>query len=200
MADRLYLSLWYPNFRLEALPAALTGVLRQFALVGSKRVAAASSYPINFSEAPTYQRIYVNDDRSDVPAVDASDAIIESAVAEATEQLHDDMAYEFEMTWQLWIPDAEALAYNRLDAEPEADPYGDADSDPRQPLRGPDAAWKLRTQTVRILGFGPRFDMAGYEQNGHLLRRLRPRHALGSRKRSKTKTSTRPPRSTSSRM
>src|SRR6266702_5977730 len=60
MADRLYLSLWYPNFRLEALPAALTGVLRQFSLVGSKRVSAASAYPINFTEPPTYQRIYVD--------------------------------------------------------------------------------------------------------------------------------------------
>ena len=57
MADRLYLSLWYPNFRLEALPGALSGVLRQFAIIGNKRVSAASAYPINFTEAPTYQRI-----------------------------------------------------------------------------------------------------------------------------------------------
>ena len=38
MADRLYLSLWYPNFRLEALPDALLGVLRQFAQVGAKNL------------------------------------------------------------------------------------------------------------------------------------------------------------------
>src|SRR5271154_6876999 len=101
MADRLYLSLWYPNFRLEALPAALTGVMRQFALIGQKRVAAASAYPINFTEPPTYQRIYVVPDQipTDTPgapqiSVDTSDSIIETAVAEATEQLHDDMAYE----------------------------------------------------------------------------------------------------------
>ena len=56
MADRLYLSLWYPNFRLEALPGALSGVLRQFALVGGKRVAAATAYPINFTQPPAYQR------------------------------------------------------------------------------------------------------------------------------------------------
>ena len=36
MADRLYLSLWYPNFRLQSLPAALAGVLRQFASVGGQ--------------------------------------------------------------------------------------------------------------------------------------------------------------------
>src|SRR5271154_3993131 len=98
MADRLYLSLWYPNFRLEALPAALTGVMRQFALVGGKRVSAASAYPINFSESPTYQRIYVDSTRGAldpenspmgpiIPPTDTSDSIIETAVAEATEQL-----------------------------------------------------------------------------------------------------------------
>jgi hypothetical protein len=65
MADQLYLSLWFPNFRFEALPAALVSVLRQFALIsGEKRVSAASVYPISFTEAPIYQRIYVNDDRA----------------------------------------------------------------------------------------------------------------------------------------
>ena len=101
MADQLYLSLWFPNFRFEALPAALVSVLRQFALISKEsRVAASSVYPISFTESPTYQRIYVNDDRSE----DTSDSIIENAVAEATEQLYEDMAYEFEMQWRLWAP------------------------------------------------------------------------------------------------
>jgi hypothetical protein len=185
MADRLYLSLWYPNFRLESLPAALTGVLRQFSLVGGKRVAAASAYPINFTEPPTYQRIYV--DPAPTPASDAafepvtidpipgaSDAQLEAAVAEATEQLHDDMAYEFEMRWQLWALEEPNAAYSRLDDPPHGagaqahDP--DFDPDPDEPaFHNPDTPWKLRTHTVRILGFGPHFDVAGYEQNGHLL-------------------------------
>ena len=43
MADQLYLSLWFPNFRFESLPATLVSVMRQFALIsGDKRVAAAS--------------------------------------------------------------------------------------------------------------------------------------------------------------
>src|ERR1700743_226530 len=104
MADQLYLSLWFPNFRFEALPATLVSVMRQFALIsGEKRVAAASVYPISFTEAPTYQRIYVNDDRAEENQ-DTSGSIIENAVAEATEQLHDDKAYEFEMRWNLWTP------------------------------------------------------------------------------------------------
>jgi len=147
MADQLYLSLWFPNFRFEALPAALVSVLRQFALISAspegKRVTAASVYPISFTEAPTYQRIYVNDDR----AQDSEASIIENAVAEATEQLHDDMAYEFEMKWKLWMPESGAT------------------SDPDAEL---DTLWKLQPSTVRILGFGPGFDDASYEQNGHI--------------------------------
>jgi hypothetical protein len=144
MADQLYLSLWFPNFRFEALPAALVSVLRQFAIIsGEKRVAAASVYPISFTESPTYQRIYVNDERAE----DSEASIIENAVAEATEQLHDDMAYEFEMKWKLWTPETGA---------------------PGEPAAELDVLWKLQPATVRILGFGPNFDDAGYEQNGHI--------------------------------
>lgn len=143
MADQLYLSLWFPNFRLDSLPAALVSVLRQFALIsGEKRVAAASAYPISFTESPTYQRIYVNDDR----AQSTEDSIIENAVAEATEQLHDDMAYEFEMKWKLWRPE-------------HSDGKGAA---------ALDTLWKPQPSTVKIIGFAPEFDQAAYEQNGHI--------------------------------
>jgi hypothetical protein len=183
MADRLYLSLWYPNFRLEALPAALTGVLRQFALVGQKRVAAASAYPINFTEPPTYQRIYVVPDQDPAttppgPPTDTSDSIIETAVAEATEQLHDDMAYEFEMRWQLWTLEEPGSTHRRGHTAHAFDPAFDSDESEidshdagldEPTLADPDTPWKLRNHTVRILGFGPKFDVAGYEQNGHLL-------------------------------
>ena len=71
MADQLYLSLWFPNFRLQALPSALVCVLRQFIHVSREagshpelaRVAAASAYPIDWTESPIYQRVYVNDER-----------------------------------------------------------------------------------------------------------------------------------------
>jgi hypothetical protein len=148
MSDQLYLSVWYPNFRLDSLPAALVGVLRQFAIIAKDgkqnsnlgRVAAASSYPIDWTESPTYQRIYVNDERAEVSA-DTEGAIIENAVAEATEQLHEDTAYEFEMRWMLWLPDSTG---------------------------GFDTTWKLEPWKVRIAGFGPDFDTGSYEQNGHI--------------------------------
>jgi len=169
MADRLYLSLWYPNFRLEALPGALTGVLRQFAVIGNKRISAASAYPINFTEAPTYQRIYVEPRTTpgEPASIDsdpeATDAAIEAAVAEATEQLHDDMAYEFEMRWQLWAPEQPVGSFSRFGSLTEADTDIDPDLDSLE------TDWKLRPHVVRFLGFGPQFDTAGYEQNGHIL-------------------------------
>jgi hypothetical protein len=155
MADQLYLSLWFPNFRLDALPATMVSVMRQFALIsGDKRVAAASVYPISFNEAPAYQRIYVNDDRAE----DTSASIIESAVAEATEQLHDDMAYEFEMRWKLWSPEGVDLQ----PPDPVIDLYPGFETARLDPI------WKLQPSTVRILGFGPQFDDATFEQNGHI--------------------------------
>jgi hypothetical protein len=158
MADQLYLSLWFPNFRLEALPEKLSSVMRQFALLTEeKRVTAASVYPIGFNEAPTYQRIYVNDDRSQ----QGEDSIIENAVAEATEQLHDDMAYEFEMRWKLWTPET--------DGPPSTAPDPDIDQDDNyDALIHLDTLWKLHPSTVRILGLGPNFDDASFEQNGHI--------------------------------
>jgi hypothetical protein len=155
MADQLYLSLWFPNFRFDTLPAALVSVMRQFALISKDtRVAAASVYPISFTEAPTYQRIYVNDNRAE----DTSGSIVENAVAEATEQLHDDMAYEFEMRWKLWSP----VGADLQPPDPRIDIYPEFESVKLDPF------WKLQPATVKILGFGPQFDDAGFEQNGHI--------------------------------
>ena len=168
MADQLYLSLWYPNFRFANLPAALIAVLRQFATVASaggaseaqyKRVAAASSYPINWTESPVFQRVYVNDPRA-AESGDTEASIIENAVREATELLHEDSAYEFEMRWDLWVPergleDAPGLEDN--------DDFAEDSEDARL-----DASWQLEPTRVRILGFGPEFDNGTYEANGHL--------------------------------
>ncbi len=139
MSDQLYLSLWFPNFRLASLPEKLKAVLEQFGKVsGNPRVSVASALPLDWHESPAFQRIFVNDDRSQ----ENDDSLAANAVAEATEQLHDDMAYEFEAKWQLWQP------------EPAAE--------------GLDATWRLEPATVRVVGFGPEFDGGAYEQNGHI--------------------------------
>ena len=142
MADQLYLSLWFPNFRFDSLPAATIAVLRQFARIsGLPRVSAAAAYPVNFTEPPVYQRVYVLDKRAEESA-DTSASIIENAVAEAMELLHEDTAYEFEMKWQLWAYEAG--------------------------VGGLDATWKRVPSTVKVLAFGPEFDDATFEQNGQI--------------------------------
>ena len=163
MADQLYLSLWYPNFRFAALPSALVAVLRQFVKVAAggrsdseyNRVVAASTYPIDWTESPVYQRIYVNDKRA-LDSVDTEASRIENAVAEATEQLHEDTAYEFEMRWGLWLPEsASQNAPNDKDGE-------------EQDEAQLDAAWRLEPTRVRVIGFGPQFDNGIYETSGHI--------------------------------
>jgi hypothetical protein len=137
MADQLYLSLWYPNFRLITLPAALEKVMEQFAAVaGSSRVKAAATYPLSWNEAPTYQRVY---DKEHDP--DAIDSEPREAIPAAMEMLHDDFAYEFELIWELWVPDIGG---------------------------GLNPVWRKEPRVVRIVGFGPEFDEAAYEQNGHI--------------------------------
>jgi hypothetical protein len=129
MADRLYLSLWFPNFRLPALAPALVSVLKQF----TGRVHAAAAYPISWNETPFYQRIYEEDE--------VQESTPEQAVAEATQILHDDFAYEFELKWDLWVAET---------------------------VGGLDPTWKLEPVIVRVVGFGPHFDEGAYEQNGQV--------------------------------
>jgi hypothetical protein len=134
MADRLYLSLWFPNFRLPALAPAIVSVLKQFAGPGATlRVHGAAAYPISWNEPPFYQRIYEEDEvRESAP---------EQSVAEATEILHDDFAYEFEFKWDLWVAET---------------------------VGGLDPTWKQEPVMVHVVGFGPQFDEGAYEQNGQV--------------------------------
>ena len=133
MADRLYLSLWFPNFRLATLAPAIVSVLRQFAPGQAVRVHAAAAYPISWNETPFYQRIYEEDE--------VQESAPERAVAEATEILHDDFAYEFELKWDLWMAETAG---------------------------GLDTTWRLEPVIIRVVGFGPEFDEGAYEQNGQI--------------------------------
>ena len=134
MADQLYLSLWFPNFRLAGLAPALAGVMGQLSSAGgASPVTAAAVYPITWNEAPVFQRVF---DEGDGEAAQP-----EVAVAEALEMLHDDYAYEFELRWDLWVPETGG---------------------------GLDTLWRQEPRPVRVIGFGPNFDEGSYEQNGHI--------------------------------
>jgi len=103
MADTLYLSLWYPNLRLEALPDKLTAVLAAFAAHGGEsRVYAATVWPVSWSEPPVFQQIWGR--RITVGGEGETQIGAEpvAAVEAATELLHEDYAYEFQIGWSLW--------------------------------------------------------------------------------------------------
>jgi hypothetical protein len=94
MADALYLSLWYPNLRLTALPDKLAAVLGSFAAHGGEaKVYSVTVWPVSWHEAPVFQRVYGR-------AGDGAE--IKDAIADALELLHDDYAYEFQIGWSLW--------------------------------------------------------------------------------------------------
>jgi hypothetical protein len=154
MADTLYLSLWYPNLRLEALAGKLTAVLGAFAAHGGEPgVYAATVWPVSWRESPVFERVY---GRGGVAGRGAKQgAEPQLAVEEALELLHDDYAYEFQIGWSLWELESSAGLPPR---EPE-------------PLRGGsnfDARWVREPRMVRVTGYGPLFDDGAYQADGHI--------------------------------
>jgi hypothetical protein len=151
MSDALYLSLWYPNLRLAALPDKLTAVLGEFAAHGGEaRVYSATVWPVNWSESPVFQRVYGRTAGSVERGADP-----QLAVEETLENLHDDYAYEFQIGWNLW----------ELETMPELPPHeqGPVGRDP-----GVEPRWVRAPRLVRVTGFGPLFDEGAYEQDGHI--------------------------------
>ena len=127
MSDTLYLSLWYPNLRLEALPDKLTAVLGAFAAHGGEaKVYSATVWPVNWSEAPVFQRVYgrMGGDPESIPGAEPR-----QAVEEALELLHEDFAYEFQIGWSLWELEADAggtSAEGKATADPSTHPAAGA--------------------------------------------------------------------------
>jgi hypothetical protein len=199
MSDTLYLSLWYPNLRLEALPDKLTAVLGAFAAHGGEeKVYAATVWPVNWSEAPVFQRVYgrMGGAPGSSPGVEP-----QLAVAEALELLHDDYAYEFQVGWNLWELETGAggdAATRNATADPSTHPALRAglaqdgkssalDDSAERRCAGEDARatagqgagatsleagvigrWARGPRLVRVTGYGPLFDEGAYEQDGHI--------------------------------
>lgn len=98
MADPLYFSLWFPKFRFQQLPLKLVQVMQQ---LPAPQVHAASVFPLDWQEAPVFQRVYGNESTGAVPP--------EEAIAETTELLHEDYGYEYELHWKLWYPETDGI-------------------------------------------------------------------------------------------
>ena len=142
MADTLYLSLWYPNLRLEALPDKLTAVLGAFAAHGGEsRVYAATVWPVSWSEPPVFQQVWGRRIMVGGEGETQIGAEPSAAVESATELLHEDYAYEFQIGWSLW----------------ELERPFDLD-----------ARWAREPRLVRVTGYGPLFDDGAFEADGHI--------------------------------
>lgn len=98
MADSLYYSLWFPNFRLAGLPDKLVKVMQQ---LPNAVITAATVYPLSWQETPTFQQVYLTGENEA--------ASPEMAVTEAAESMHDDCACEFELPWKLWVPESDGI-------------------------------------------------------------------------------------------
>jgi hypothetical protein len=156
MSDALYLSLWYPNLRLEALPLKLVAVLSEFQKRGGEAlVYSATVWPVDWSESPVFQQVYGRRAGGASQSGVQVGAEPRLAVAEAMEMLHEDYAYEFQIGWSLW----------ELENLGEAGPSLRAQDDNVVEL---EPRWARGARLVRVTGFGPLFDEAAYEQDGHI--------------------------------
>jgi hypothetical protein len=184
MADTLYLSLWYPNLLLESLPEKLLAVLGAFPAHGGEvKVYASTVWPVSWSEAPVFQRVYgrLTGDPQSSPG-----AAPRQAVEEALELLHDDYAYEFQIGWNLWEIETGDVGSGATTADPHSASSAAADSSKGRlmtiPLaenasRSPQDAkasgalhlrWVRGLRLVRVTAYGPLFDDGAYEQDGHI--------------------------------
>lgn len=127
MADPLYLSLWFTDFDVEdMLPRALS-VMRQFPFsVERPGVRYVAVHPVAWSEATVLEQKFD-------PAISS-----EQAVLAAADFLHEDYAYAFEASWDLWI------------------------------LSDDNKQWDVKPTLVRFLVHGTEFEEGVYQQEGHI--------------------------------
>jgi hypothetical protein len=156
MSDALYLSLWYPNLRIEALPGKLVAVLAEFAKHGGESlVYSATVWPVNWSESPVFQQVYGRRAGSLKEPTSPLGAEPRVAVEQATELLHEDYAFEFQIGWNLW----------ELETTDSVSPHGQG---PVHVGPGLDPRWVRGPRLVRVTAFAPLFDEGAYEQDGHI--------------------------------
>ncbi len=94
MADPLYLSLWFPDFRGPAMLPHILAVLQQFPFSEQRPgITYVAVQPVSWNEASVLERRFS-------PGVAP-----EQAVLVAADLVHDDYAYVFDAYWDLWTPD-----------------------------------------------------------------------------------------------
>lgn len=133
---------------------------------GEAKVYSATVWPVNWGEAPVFQRVY---GRMGGGLESSLGAAPREAVEEGLELLHDDYAYEFQIGWNLW-----ELEAGRITADPStpAAEAASAQDDNSRFNASQDVKaigrWVRGSRLVRVTGYGPLFDDGAYEQDGHI--------------------------------
>jgi hypothetical protein len=140
MADPLYLSVWFPQSDTDSIVARALSMMRQFPFSPVRPgVEYLAVHPVSWSEPTVLERRFR-------PGVDP-----EEAAAIASDLLHDDYAYVFEAYWDLWS---------------KASPAPDATTDPGEEEEA--EPWVLQPHLVKFIAYGPEFDAAAFQQEGHV--------------------------------
>src|SRR6185369_6326213 len=96
MADRLYLSVWFPSFQEPEMLPRLLSVLKQFPFSADRPgIGYLAIRSISWDQPIIFQETF--DYRADP----------ERALLLAAESLHEDNAYELDVLWDLWVPTKE---------------------------------------------------------------------------------------------
>lgn len=94
VADPLYLSLWFPSFTERDMMAHVLSVLRQFPFSPQRPgVSYLAVHPVTWNEPTILERKFT-------PGISP-----EEAVDAASDLLHEDYAYVFDLAWDLWTLD-----------------------------------------------------------------------------------------------
>lgn len=127
MADSLYLSLWFPSFDTDDILPRTLAVLKQFPFSTERPgISGIALHPVSWNEATVLERRFR-------PGIEP-----EQAVDIASDLLHDDYAYVFDVYWDLWtLPD-------------------------------PTRDWILQPAPVKLIAHGVEFDESSFEQEGHI--------------------------------
>lgn len=127
MADPLYLSLWFPSFADDDMLPRVLAVMQQFPFSAQQPgITYLSLHPVSWNEPTILEQRFR-------PGVDPAEAVLL-----AGEHIHEDYAYVFEASWDLWTV-----------------PEGGKE-------------WVLLPSPVKFIVHGLEFDDGAFEQEGHV--------------------------------
>jgi hypothetical protein len=134
MSDRLFLNLWFPQFEEPDMVARSSSVARQFPFSPQRPgISFMAVHAVSYSEPMVFQQTF------------EVGADVDRVFLLASEFVHSDYAYEFEMYWDMWVPDEAPESYEGLET-----------------------MWRLEPQQVHMAVHGTDFEDHLYQEAGHV--------------------------------